>query len=72
MDFCVQKIKYYTFIHHKIYNRPIFMLQLNFKPLINFPLELSMPCRLYISNVVGRYQMTLVVSIEWSLLLKPL
>jgi len=29
MDFCTQKIKLYTYIHHKIYNRPIFMLKLN-------------------------------------------
>jgi len=29
MDFCIQKIKFYTYIHHKIQNRPIFMLKLN-------------------------------------------
>jgi len=32
MDFCIQKIKFYkfyTYIHHKIHNRPIFMLKLN-------------------------------------------
>jgi len=29
MDFCTQKIKFYTYIHHKIHNRPIFMLKLN-------------------------------------------
>jgi len=29
IDFCTQKIKFYTYIHHKIHNRPIFMLKLN-------------------------------------------
>jgi len=25
MDFGIQKIKFYTYIHHKVHNRPIFM-----------------------------------------------
>jgi len=29
----MQTIKFYTYIHHKIHNRPIFMLKPKFKPL---------------------------------------
>jgi len=29
MDCCIQKFKFYTYIHHKIHNRPIFMLKLS-------------------------------------------